>query len=105
MYLSLYGPHYSVLEIIGLGYRFYLTKSLIKLKIGLSHFVFLSLNKYISIKFLSKTKILFFSIFKNKVDTFASFVYKFKFPNKYKRKGFFLNKCYNVLKVGKVFAF
>ena len=105
LYLSLYGPHISVLDIIGLGYRFFLTQSLIKLKIGLSHFIYVSLNKFISIKFLSKTKILFFSVFKNKLDPFTNFIYKFKFPNKYKRKGFFLNKKYNKLRVGKVFVF
>lgn len=105
LYLSLYNPHMNLLSIIGLGYRFFLDKSIIKLKLGLSHFIYVQLCKLVSIKFLSKTKIIFFSVFKHKVDAFINFVYKFKFPNKYKRKGFFLNKRFNNLKVGKVFAF
>ena len=103
--LSFYVPHISLLDIIGLGYRVFLTQSLIKLKIGLSHSVFLLLDKYVSIKFLSKTRLLFFGVFKNKVSNFINSVYKFKFPSKYKRKGFFLNKKFNKLKVGKVFSF
>ena len=103
--LSFYIPHINILDIVGLGYRIFLTRSLIKLKIGLSHFIYIVLNKHISLKFLSKTKILFYSVFKHKVNSFINYVYQFKFPSKYKRKGFFLNRQFNTLKVGKVFSF
>ena len=42
--LSFYIPHINILDIVGLGYRIFLTRSLIKLKIGLSHFIYIVLN-------------------------------------------------------------
>lgn len=103
LYKGLLLLYMDFLELYGLGYKILINSCLFKLKLGLSHFIFIELYKKIKILFIKSTKILFKSIFKSQLYLFVPFIYSFKLPNRYKKKGFFLNKNYNLLKIGKTF--
>jgi len=103
LYKGLIFMFINFIELYGLGYKMNVKKNFFRLKIGLSHFVFVKSNKNFDIRLLKKNKLIFSSIFKFKFLQFSSNFYFYKKPNKYKKFGFFLNKNYNVLKVGKIF--
>ena len=103
LYKGLILMFFNFIELYGLGYKVNVYNNLFKLKLGLSHYIFIKSNTNFFIKVLKKNKLIFNSIFQSKIFNFSSNFYFYKKPNKYKRFGFFLNKNYNMLKVGKIF--
>lgn len=87
---------------VGVGFRVEsLSKNLLKLKLGFSHFVFIKIPPYITIFSPKKTRLILKSIDEQLLKEFSSKICSFKFPDIYRGKGILYKYQKLVLKEGK----
>ena len=84
--LSNYRVYFSELELIGLGYRLSFKNNTVRLNLGFSHIIFVSLPSSVFL-LKRKAKILLYSFDSFELSTFVSKLLRFKKLNVYKLKG------------------
>lgn len=93
------------LTLIGIGYRasvFKYTKfSILQLKLGFSHHIYIKIPKNLYVFTPKSSKILIFGSSQKKVDNLAALIKFYKIPEPYKGKGIFYENETITLKQGK----
>lgn len=87
----------------GLGLKAFfnsIKKNILKLKLGFSHFIRISIPSIIKIK-IKKNKLIFNSVNLTKLGNFLFKLRLLKFPNTYKQKGIFYKQEKHTLKIFK----
>lgn len=91
----------KILYIKGTGYKFKIEKNILEINIGFSHLIKLVIPKNLEIKLESSNKLIISGINKEKVNFFASKIYKLKPPEPYKGKGIIYEGQKIKTKIGK----
>lgn len=98
--LSNYRVYFSELELIGLGYRLSFKNNAVRLNLGFSHIIFVSLPSSVFL-LKRKAKILLYSFNSFELSSFVSRLLRFKKLNVYKLKGLKRKSAVFKLKPGK----
>jgi len=93
------------LTLIGIGYRVEVLKynsfSILQLKLGFSHHIYIKIPKNLFVFTPKPSKILIFGSSQQKVDNLAALIKSYKIPEPYKGKGIFYENETIALKQGK----
>lgn len=93
--------YFTYLRLFGVGYRVFLVKDILTLKLGFSHFVKIQIPESIRVFLPEPTLICFYGLDKNQVTQIAAKVQQIKPPSPYKGKGIRVLDAQIKIKTGK----
>lgn len=97
-------PYRRKLFVTGVGFKFSLRDgkiTVLQMKLGYSHDIFIKIPSEINIACLNGTKLILSGCSPNKIEALAAYIRSFKVPDNYKGKGIYLEHEKIQLKSGK----